>query len=84
MKAKTPNVTIGESRVIAKEYVRRNGLVLLELCSIDGGYIVAENGQIPDARRKLSANEARTWYDSAAIQVGPRPGTTTPSTTTPN
>lgn len=45
-------------KVIASKYIIENGQVLLEIVSLGRGkYIIARNGQIEDARRKLTRPE---------------------------
>lgn len=64
-----------KTKVIAKTYVRENGQVLLEIVDLGRGkYIVTRNGQVQDARRKLTRTEAMAlaaeW--ATGISVGMR------------
>lgn len=59
------------AHVIARTYVLTE---CRELVALPGGrYIVAVDGSILDARRKLTRTEAASWWDRAAYRLGPRP-----------
>ncbi len=59
--------------VIASRYINGRYHELLALDRPHHAYIVAVNGGIPSARRKLTQAEARAWYDVASRKQGSRP-----------
>ena len=64
---------IMKTETLARKYVVANGHESHELVRTDGQYHVAVNGKVHDARKTLTPEQAREWYDSAAYQIGARP-----------
>lgn len=59
--------------VLARTYNSHTGEAD-ELVSLgQGRYIIAVQGQIPDARKKLNAEQARQFWDSAPYKIEARP-----------
>ena len=58
-----------KTNVVASKYIRVNGQDLLEILSLGRGkYIIARNGQITDARKKITRHQVDelisdgTWH----------------------
>lgn len=72
MKNETESVNTGT--VIAHWYVVGNGHESRELIALSNGmYVIAHNGRVPDARQKLTTEQAQPIYDQAAYKDGSRP-----------
>lgn len=60
-------------KVISRGYSNGKCIELVKIPSEPKSWIVAVDGQIPDARRKLEAEEAAAIYDRHPYHIGTRP-----------